>query len=159
MHSTKIAEQVGALLKDKGLKIVTAESCTGGLLSGALTSIAGSSAWFERGFVTYSNESKQEILGVHQHALRVYGAVSEIVAEQMAKGALVNSLADMAISITGIAGPDGGTADKPVGLVWFGIAKKTGESSVFFQRFAGNRTEIRLSAVQYSLEQLLRAIE
>jgi nicotinamide-nucleotide amidase len=118
----ELAEQVLSAARAKGLKIATAESCTGGLVAGALTAIAGSSDVFERGFVTYSNEAKEQLLGVSPDILGTYGAVSEETAAAMAFGALKGAFADIAVSITGIAGPGGGSAAKPVGLVWFGGA-------------------------------------
>ena len=120
------AETVLAAARAKGLKLATAESCTGGLVAGCLTEIAGSSDVFDRGFVTYSNEAKQAVLGVPEAVLVEHGAVSEPVARAMATGALQASDAAVTVSITGIAGPGGGTADKPVGLVHFGAAHKDG---------------------------------
>ena len=108
---------------DKGVMIATAESCTGGLIGGALTDVAGSSAAFDRGFITYSNEAKNEMLGVPMDIIEKHGAVSEEVASAMAEGALKHSNARIAVSVTGIAGPGGGTNEKPVGLVWFGLAR------------------------------------
>lgn len=130
--------------------ITCAESCTGGLLSAALTSLAGSSAFFERSFITYSNLAKQQMLNVNTETLKHYGAVSEETAREMALGALVNTKAHYALSITGIAGPDGGTDAKPVGTVWFGFATK---QRIWAKQahFSGNRSEIRRQAVQYAL--------
>jgi len=130
--------------------LVTAESCTGGGLAYAITAIPGSSKWFERGFVTYSNESKQELLGVSSNTLEKYGAVSEQTVIEMAHGALRNSHADFSIAITGIAGPDGGTAEKPVGTVWFawGTKDKIQSQLKFFQ---GDRKSIREQAIEYAL--------
>jgi nicotinamide-nucleotide amidase len=124
------AEQVFELLLKHNMKLVTAESCTGGMVAAAITDIAGSSQVFERGFVTYSNESKTELLGVTPWMLQTYGAVSPEVAKAMAEGALKNSKADLAVSITGIAGPGGGTTDKPVGLVYLSLLSSSGD---FFQ--------------------------
>ena len=127
-----LAAQVGGLLKAHGLLLTTAESCTGGGVAQAITGIAGSSAWFERGFVTYSNLSKQQMLGVSVAMLAQYGAVSEAVVREMVAGALANSGAQVALAVSGIAGPDGGTADKPVGTVWFssgGCTKSSSSSS------------------------------
>jgi nicotinamide-nucleotide amidase len=117
-----MAEDVLDQARARGLKIATAESCTGGLIAGALTAIGGSSAVVDRGFVTYSNEAKAELLGVDPALITTHGAVSEEVAQAMAIGALTHSRADMSVSVTGVAGPGGGTARKPVGLVWFGAA-------------------------------------
>lgn len=112
-----LAAQVGGLLKAHGLKLVTAESCTGGGVAQAITDVAGSSAWFERGFITYSDLSKQQMLGVSEATLSQHGAVSEAVVREMVAGALANSAAQVALAVSGIAGPDGGTPDKPVGTV------------------------------------------
>lgn len=117
-----LAAKVLRAFQDRGLKLATAESCTGGMVSAAITDLAGASNVFERGFVTYSNEAKIELLGVSPETLRRYGAVSGETAREMAVGALAHSRADIAVSVTGVAGPGGGTAEKPVGLVWFGVA-------------------------------------
>ena len=159
MHCTKIAAQVGALLKEKSLKLATAESCTAGLIAAKLTDIAGSSAWFERGFVTYSNASKHEMLGVYRTSIEQFGAVSETVVMQMAKGALRHSHADIAISVSGIAGPAGGSTDKPVGLVWFGLAIKNKNMCTFRKVFSGNREKIREQAVIFALNQVLAQLK
>lgn len=143
-------EYIAAELTARKQFVTCAESCTGGLLSAALTSIPGSSAFFDRSFITYSNKAKQQMLNVNFETLRHYGAVSEEVVREMALGALINTKSDYALSISGIAGPDGGTADKPVGMVWFGFATKQRIWAKQFQ-FSGNREEIRHQAVQYSL--------
>ncbi|MCG7657679.1 nicotinamide-nucleotide amidase [Wielerella bovis] len=143
-------EYIAAELTARKQFVTCAESCTGGLLSAALTSIPGSSAFFDRSFITYSNKAKQQMLNVNFETLRHYGAVSEEVVREMALGALINTKSDYALSISGIAGPDGGTADKPVGMVWFGFATKQRIWAKQFQ-FSGNREEIRQQAVQYSL--------
>jgi len=146
-----IARKLGAALKAKGLKLVTAESCTGGWVATALTAIPGSSDWFERGYVTYSNEAKREDLGVAEETLRRHGAVSEQVAREMAAGALERARAQVALAITGVAGPTGGTADKPVGLVCFAWAhgsKITSET----RRFDGDRESVRRQSVLHALE-------
>ena len=136
--------------------IATAESCTGGLIAGALTEIAGSSAVVDRGFVTYSNEAKNEMLGVPMPLIETHGAVSGEVAEAMAKGALKNSNASLTVSVTGIAGPGGGTAEKPVGLVWFGVADAAGHCASHRHLFPeGSRQDIRASAVETALQLLL----
>ncbi|MFA5040357.1 MAG: nicotinamide-nucleotide amidohydrolase family protein [Bdellovibrionales bacterium] len=136
-------------------RIVTAESCTGGLVAGALTDIPGASSVLERGFVCYSNESKIEVLGVPQETLQQFGAVSSQTAEEMAKGALEFSLADVAVSVTGIAGPDGGTEEKPVGLVYFGLATRKGTVWYYKCTFSGSRDEIREQAVIEALKLVL----
>lgn len=139
--------------KSKNLKIVTAESCTGGLLAALFTEVSGSSKVLERGFVTYSNEAKNESLGVKKESLDLYGAVSAQVAEAMAQGALKNSCADIAIAITGIAGPDGGSQEKPVGLVYIAIANKNFTKVRKFY-FSGNRTESRKSSLIEALQMI-----
>ena len=140
-------------------RVATAESCTGGLIAAALTHIAGSSDVVDRGFVTYSNAAKTELLGVPPLLIEMHGAVSEPVARRMAEGALRHSAAEIAISVTGIAGPGGGSADKPVGLVWFGIAV-TGREIVTHSRvFEGDRPAIRASATAFALDRLLGLAE
>ncbi|MCG6115635.1 MAG: CinA family protein [Mesorhizobium sp.] len=156
---------VGTAAKDvldacraEGLKVVTAESCTGGMVAAALTDIAGSSEIFERGFVTYSNEAKQELLGVSGQTLSEHGAVSEETARDMASGALENSRADLAVSVTGIAGPGGGSSEKPVGLVWFGVARRGGDVVARKQLFRDEgRAAIRQAATLCALELLQEA--
>lgn len=150
-----LRELVGELLtacRERKLMLSTAESCTGGLVAAALTAVAGSSAVFERGFVTYSNEAKTEILGVPEALLAQHGAVSEPVARAMAEGAIAHSRADIAVSITGIAGPDGGSAEKPVGLVHFATARRDGRTLVEKRVFPGDRDAIRLAAVACALK-------
>ena len=141
------AEALLALLRARQLKLATAESCTGGLISATLTAIAGSSDVVERGFVTYSNEAKREMLGVSEESLAAAGAVSEEVARAMAKGALERSRADIALSVTGIAGPGGATATKPIGLVFIGAAGRGGALMVERNVFAGDRAAVRLASV------------
>lgn len=142
--------------------IATAESCTGGLIAAAFTTLSGSSAWFERGYVTYSNSAKQQDLGVHSDTLERYGAVSEQTAMEMAKGVLeMAAQADMAISTTGIAGPTGATAGKPVGMVCFGFARRTATGIVAHARtqlFSGDRVQVREHAVLYAIEQGLELV-
>ena len=143
-----------------GLMIATAESCTGGLLSAALTSVPGSSTVFERGFVTYSNRAKHELLGVAEDTLQAHGAVSEQTAREMAEGALRHSAADIAVSITGIAGPGGGTDEKPVGLVHFACAARDGETIALMKLFGDiGRDEVRYQAVLTALELLRMQME
>lgn len=153
------ADQVAERLKARGGMIVTAESCTGGWVAQALTAIAGSSAWFERGFVTYSNEAKQEMLGVRAETLRNHGAVSEETAREMAQGALSRSRGTLALSITGIAGPTGGSAQKPVGTVCFGWATKQGTLRAETKHFFGDREAVRRQSVEYSLAGVLRLLD
>jgi len=150
-----LSKRLGDALVVKQRKIVTAESCTGGGFAYELTSVVGSSAWFERGFVTYSNEAKQELLGVSEATLQKYGAVSAETAVEMAVGALRQSRADIAISVTGIAGPNGGTEDKPVGTVWFGVADKDGFQEARLGQFTSGRHYVRRKAIEFGLQWLL----
>lgn len=153
------AEAILDVARAGGLMIATAESCTGGLVAAALTEIAGSSDVFERGFVTYSNAAKVAMLGVRQTTLDAHGAVSVETAAEMAEGALAHSAADLAVSITGIAGPGGGSADKPVGLVCFGLARKGGETVSEAVRFDDTgRAGIRAAAQAHALEMLRDAL-
>jgi nicotinamide-nucleotide amidase len=148
---TALAAQVLQAAEQRGERIATAESCTGGLVAAALTAIAGSSSVMDRGFVTYSNEAKSEMLGVPPELIAAHGAVSREVAMAMAEGALRHSRAQVAVAVTGIAGPGGGSADKPVGLVHFALAR-TGEATRHAElRFEGDRDEVRLQAAQTAL--------
>ena len=162
MFPVDLAVRAAALLercRAAGLKIATAESCTGGLVAGLLTEIAGSSAVVERGFVVYSNEAKQDLLGVPAETLAERGAVSEAVACAMAQGALAASRADLAVAVTGIAGPDGGTAEKPVGLVWFASARRGTPTVAREERFGAiGRGSVRLASVRVALEMLEAAL-
>ncbi len=162
MFSDDILDRVRHILdgaRARGLMIATAESCTGGLIAATLTEIAGSSDVFDRGFVTYSNAAKMTVLGVRPQTLAAYGAVSAETAAEMAEGALRHSDAAIALSVTGIAGPGGGSADKPVGLVWFGLARRGGQAVTERQKFAGTgRDGIRLAAVHHGLEMLSKAM-
>jgi nicotinamide-nucleotide amidase len=153
-----LAAQVGATLKAHGLMLATAESCTGGGVAQAITDVAGSSAWFERGFVTYSNLSKQQMLGVRETTLKQHGAVSEMTVREMVAGALQRSAAQVALSVSGIAGPDGGTADKPVGTVWFAWGIKHGETHAQRHQLGGNRAEVRALAVHIALQGMLNLL-
>lgn len=146
---------VGNKLQEKGLWITCAESCTGGWVAKSITDIAGSSAWFDRGFITYSNGSKHELLGVAEATLNEFGAVSEEAVREMAKGALHAAGADLALSISGIAGPDGGSEQKPVGTVWFGFADSQGRVFTSKQLFRGDRQSVRLQAAVFSLQTAL----
>ncbi len=143
------------LLLQQGLMVATAESCTAGLVAKLLTDQAGSSRWFERGFVTYSDDAKQEMLGVRAEALQEHGAVSEATIIEMVQGALKNSRADVAIAISGIAGPDGGSTDKPVGTVWFAWAGRGWAGVQQIQVFAGDRAAVRQQAADHALQGLL----
>lgn len=153
-----LAAQVGAGLKSHGTMLATAESCTGGGIAQAVTAIAGSSAWFERGFVTYSNQSKQQMLGVQEATLFAYGAVSEAVVREMAEGALRYSTAQVSLAVSGIAGPDGGTPEKPVGTVWFAWALASGPCSAVRHQIDGNRAEVRAQAVRIALQGVLELL-
>ena len=144
---------VADLLIENGLKLVTAESCTGGLISAACTDLAGSSAWFERGFVTYSNDAKMELLGVEARLLRRAGAVCEGVARAMVVGALAHSHAQVAVAVTGVAGPTGGSPAKPVGTVWFGFAVP-GQVVTEKCHFEGDRAAVRTATVHYAFTRL-----
>ena len=154
-----LAESVLAAARAKNLRIVTAESCTGGLVAGALTEIAGSSDVFERGFVTYSNTAKMEEVGVPEATLRAHGAVSEATARAMAEGAQHHAHADLSVAITGVAGPSGGSPEKPVGLVHFAAARKGAPTIAAEHRFGSiGRDKIRLAAVEVALNLLHRQI-
>ena len=144
-------------LRKQGLKIVTAESCTGGLIAAACTAVAGSSDWFERGFVTYSNEAKTELLGVDAALIEAVGAVSEAVARAMAEGALAHSRAQLAVAVTGIAGPGGATKGKPVGTVWLALARRGSATHAELLQLGGDRAAVREQTVQHALAQLLAA--
>ena len=146
--------ELAEILQERGWMMATAESCTGGLIAGACTDLSGSSNWFERGFVTYSNADKSEMLGVAPDLIEAHGAVSEAVARAMAHGALRHSRAEVSVAVTGVAGPTGGSVDKPVGTVWFGWATPAG---VFAerQRFDGDRAAVRQATVAHALAGLL----
>lgn len=148
------AARLAEKLLARDLKLATAESCTAGWIAKCCTDLAGSSAWFERGFVSYSNAAKQQLLGVEQAVLESEGAVSEAVALQMAAGALANSEAEVCVAVTGIAGPDGGSEDKPVGTVWFGWAVPGGQSKAECMCFNGDRETVRRHTVMHALEGL-----
>lgn len=154
-----LAAQVGARLKARGWMLATAESCTGGGVAHAVTAISGSSEWFDRGFVTYSNAAKQELLGVAEATLVAHGAVSEATAREMAEGALAHSAAQVAVAITGVAGPTGGSPTKPVGLVWFAVARQGNRTRAERRVFAGgSRGFVRVRAVETALAMLDDAI-
>lgn len=153
-----LAAQVGGALKSHGLKLATAESCTGGAVATAITDIGGSSAWFERGFITYANDAKQEMLGVAQETLTRYGAVSEAVVREMVAGALLHSHAQVALAVSGIAGPSGGTPDKPVGTVWFAWGIKGGQCVAQLHQLSGSRAEIRAQSVHIALQGILELL-
>ena len=150
----QLSEQVGQALKARGATVTTAESCTGGWVAKVITDIAGSSAWFERGFVTYSNEAKAQMIGVREETLAQHGAVSEPVVVEMAIGALKAARADYAVAISGIAGADGGRVEKPVGTVWFAFATARGEGITRRECFSGDRDAVRRQATAYALQTL-----
>ncbi|AKH21922.1 nicotinamide-nucleotide amidase [Sedimenticola thiotaurini] len=155
---TQQAREVAEQLRSRQLKLAAAESCTGGWIAKVLTDIAGSSEWFERGFVTYSNQAKQEMLGVEAGTLRAHGAVSEAVVREMVSGALAHSQADLALSVSGIAGPGGGSVEKPVGTVWFGWQRRGGEALATCYCFAGDREAVRRQAVLTALQGVLELL-
>ncbi len=152
-----LVEQLARELQARGQMLATAESCTGGLIAGACTDLSGSSAWFERGFVTYSNAAKCELLGVPPALVATHGAVSEAVARAMAAGALSHSAAQWVVAVTGVAGPTGGSHDKPVGTVWFAWASVHGVVAEQ-RRFLGDRAAVRQAAVQHALAQMLARV-
>jgi nicotinamide-nucleotide amidase len=151
-----ILQRLAEEMRRRGWSVVTAESCTGGGMAAALTDMPGSSAWFDRGWVTYSNTAKMELLDVPADLLERFGAVSGPVAKAMAEGALRHSSAELAVAVTGIAGPGGGTLDKPVGLVWFAWGRRGQSVRTAQQRFSGDRAAVRLAATTWGLAELLR---
>jgi nicotinamide-nucleotide amidase len=160
MFGQALLQQAEALLvacRERGVKMATAESCTGGLIAATLTAIAGSSDVLDRGFVTYSNAAKAEMLGVPPELIAEVGAVSEEVARRMVEGALQHSAADVAVSVTGVAGPGGGSAEKPVGLVWFGVAARGAAVRAERHIFTGDRTAVRRATVARAFD-LIRAM-
>lgn len=159
MLEYELVERLSALLGERKIKLATAESCTGGLLAAAITSQPGASNVFDRGFITYSNVAKTDMLGVGKGVLEKFGAVSAQTAQAMAKGAIERSQAGLAVSITGIAGPNGGAPEKPVGLVFFGYALKGGSSGSIECRFCGSREDIRSGAVRMALSHLIEVLE
>ncbi|HEX4780147.1 MAG TPA: CinA family protein [Usitatibacter sp.] len=152
---TDLARQLGRSCRERRVTIATAESCTGGGIATAITRISGSAKWFERGFVTYDNTAKREMLGVRQETLKQQGAVSEEVAIQMAAGALARSHADVSVSVTGIAGPTGGVPGKPVGTVHFAWAYRNGVIQARRFRFEGNRVAVRMQTVYVAIQGLI----
>jgi nicotinamide-nucleotide amidase len=154
-----LAERLGVRLKARGAMLVTAESCTGGWVAEAVTAIAGSSEWFERGFVTYSNAAKEEMLGVRAETLARHGAVSEETAREMALGALSHSRGSVALAITGVAGPGGGSRAKPVGTVCFAWALQGDPASAETRHFAGDREAVRRQSVEHALARVLELLD
>jgi nicotinamide-nucleotide amidase len=150
-----LAARLVMMCRARGVRLATAESCTGGLIAAAITAIPGSSEVLDRGFVTYSNAAKTELLGVPEGLIAAVGAVSEAVAQRMAVGAKKHAGVDLAVSVTGIAGPGGGSLEKPVGTVWFGLANHHGDVFTRHKVFAGGRDAIRAASVTFALELLL----
>jgi len=157
LNTDALCGQLAQRLLARGWMLATAESCTGGLIAAACTALSGSSNWFERGFVTYSDAAKAELLGVDAALLAQHGAVSEVVARAMAFGAVRRSRAQVGIAVTGVAGPTGGTADKPVGTVWFGY-QVDGRLTSETVRFAGDRATVRAATVEHALRRVLELL-
>lgn len=161
MIALELLDEAASLLeacRRRGIRLATAESCTGGLIAAALTAIAGSSDVVDRGFVTYSNEAKTELVGVSAATIAAVGAVSAEVAQAMAEGALARSRATIAVSVTGVAGPGGGSAEKPVGLVWFGLARHGAEARTDRRIFPGDRAAVRQACVAHAFEMIRAAL-
>ncbi len=162
MLNPAILDQAAALLelfRSRGLRLATAESCTGGLIAACLTHVPGSSEVVDRGFVTYSNAAKTDLVGVPAALVEQHGAVSQPVAAAMAAGALARSLADITVSVTGVAGPGGGSTEKPVGLVWFGCARRGGSVTTTSHMFPGDRGAVREATVASALDLFRQAAE
>lgn len=158
LSTLSLAEQLAQALSQRGWMLATAESCTGGLIAAACTELAGSSVWFERGVVTYSNEAKTELIGVPADLIARHGAVSEAVALAMAEGVLQRSRAQVAVAVTGIAGPSGGSVDKPVGTVWLAWAQQGGTPQAICQQFQGDRAAVREATVRCALQGVLERL-
>ena len=154
-----LARRVGEALAARGLWLATAESCTGGWIAKTLTDVPGSSGWFDRGFVTYTNAAKQDLLGVDGATLAAHGAVSEATVRAMAAGALDRSGAQVAVAVSGVAGPTGGTPDKPVGTVWLAWARRDGTTDTRHRRFDGDREAVRRQAVAEAIQGLERLLD
>ncbi len=161
MHDAlyQLAEETGLALKARGWMLATAESCTGGWVGAAVTEVSGSSAWYDRGFITYTNASKQDMLGVQSQTLALYGAVSEETVREMAAGVLLHSQAQVSLAISGIAGPTGGSPGKPVGTVCFAWAIRDGAVKCERRLFPGDRREVRRQAVQHALRGVLALVQ
>lgn len=157
MDLTDVVTELATRLRERGWQMASAESCTGGLIAAACTELSGSSDWFDRGFVTYSNAAKTDSLGVPAALIDAHGAVSEPVARAMASGAVAHSAARCALAVTGVAGPTGGSADKPVGTVWFGWSTPAGVVTEH-RRFDGDRAAVRAQAVRHALAGLLQRL-
>ncbi|MDQ2927229.1 MAG: CinA family protein [Caldimonas sp.] len=159
LSNSALIERLAAALRSSGTRMATAESCTGGLIAAACTSVAGSSDWFERGFVTYSNEAKTEMLGIPTTLIARHGAVSAEVARAMAEGALTHSRASLAVAVTGIAGPGGATPGKPVGTVWIAIASAGQTAEATLLQATGDRAAVRRASVERALNLLIERCE
>jgi nicotinamide-nucleotide amidase len=157
MNAPALVEELAGALLARGQMLATAESCTGGMIAAACTDLSGSSQWFERGFVTYSNTAKTEMLGVDPALIAQHGAVSELVARAMAFGAIRHSQAQVSVAVTGVAGPTGGSPDKPVGTVWFGFQVE-GRLVSERRRFDGDRAAVRARTVEHALRRLLELL-
>lgn len=157
-HPELLAERLGFALHKRGWRVATAESCTGGGVAAAITSVAGSSGWFEYGVVSYGNNAKQKLLGVSSDSLNTWGAVSEAVVKEMAAGVLGLAEANIAVAISGIAGPGGGGPDKPVGTVWFAWTTAAGDCITACQHFSGDRADIQRQAVAHALDGLMNLL-
>lgn len=154
----QLSQRLGTALLNRNWRVATAESCTGGGVAAAITAVAGSSAWFEYGIVSYANTAKQKLLGVSSAVLEQQGAVSEAVVIDMARGALALSAANIAVAISGVAGPAGGSPEKPVGTVWFAWVLATGEIKTELKHFVGDRQAIQRQAVIVALEEILNLV-
>ncbi|QEY15759.1 nicotinamide-nucleotide amidase [Cellvibrio sp. KY-GH-1] len=150
-----LSQRLGEQLLERNWHVATAESCTGGGVAAAITAVPGSSAWFEYGIVSYANDAKQKLLGVNSETLAREGAVSEAVVMEMARGVLALAEADIAVAISGVAGPSGGSPDKPVGTVWFAWTTSNGEMKTELQHFSGDRNRVQRQAVVFALEKLV----
>ena len=158
MNLQHLSDQVGHCLLEKQLWLATAESCTGGWISQSITDIAGSSQWFDRGFVTYTNEAKQDMLSVSPDTLAQHGAVSEQTVIEMVQGALANSRADVVVAVSGVAGPGGGTPEKPVGMVWHAWGLRGAVPVTQVEHYLGNRNQVRQQTVETALQGILKLL-
>lgn len=154
----RLSERLGTLLKERGLVLATAESCTGGWISQAITMVPGSSNWFDCGFVTYTNRSKEEVLGVRAGTLEHHGAVSELTVREMAEGALQRTHADCSVAVSGVAGPGGGSADKPVGRVWLAVSVRDRATQAKCLQLKGDRDAVRRQTVIAALQDLIETV-
>ncbi|MEM7206870.1 MAG: CinA family protein [Pseudomonadota bacterium] len=158
-NSDELAVKLGEVLSNTGLMLATAESCTGGMIAARVTDVAGSSGWFECAFITYSNDAKCQMLGVHRDVIDAHGAVSEEVVHQMAEGALARSTAQVSVAVSGVAGPDGGSEDKPVGTVWFAWGYGSGSIVTEKRCFDGDRAAVREQTVCHALQCIIQRLQ